>query len=620
MADASAQRFPSRVFVWPSNETSLDESTQQPFRVLGLKVLATANQVKRSQLVTGFSRTFPIRVGRLLKLREMAIDSERKGHYTRSDFLWRTIHRSLGELSGREEDWKRFVCDLCAQNEAEIVPRLESIRGSFVRELFVDLHIALYRGFLEIEEAPGSEHRCFVHVQWARKLVRDCLQVPLEDIPETLQATRHELQVGMRDKNWTTAWKLALELVRGSPANEELVESAQEIALTKLNSSLSKGESKRDFTENAAAAQVGIQQLEEIRALVPNIPSVYHHIGELYCLRAVNLANSGELAEALESIQRAVTFNPAMEEAWQTRDKLIKLMKDLQKKMEVILRQLRFQPNASLNSDGEEMRRQSVLGLSLMENYANSRAPLVVQADRRRAQAQSVWKEIGFDAPGENEERAVTLLGALEEVAGKGLKSEARIRAAWQEVSTDNPELAALDAEAMVEFLAGRLLKGRRKPARRKQTSGGERMEVPRPAAIVPAAASRRASFEPPVLWLFAREAFFAKLLAMVALIAILTTALWGITEQRNRRTRDIAYEQVISNGRQGNRLAVLDAAERFLSARVSGEDAREETVRSYYDEAFVRWFVSQDRTTEASQKHLATYRVLSADAPTMKE
>lgn len=116
-------------------------------------------------------------------------------------------------------------------------------------------------------------------------------------------------------------------------------------------------------------------------------------------------------------------------------------------------------------------------------------------------------------------------------------------------------------------------------------------------------------------VWLLSRQNLGLKIQISIAAIALLTVGILAFNERSIRQKRQIAYDTIISIDVAKQPGAVMVAAEDFLSdSPLSGKDAREETVKDLYTQAFVTWFIQQpDNLDNASlQSQVERYKALT--------
>lgn len=532
-----------------------------------------------------FTREIPPAAGEFGRLLTDAVEAERQRRCRRADFFWRELHQAVRT---RPLQWDASV-DALDEDEA---------RRRFVREVLIEIHCGFYNGWVERREPAKPDDRAFAHLDYVRKL-HDASDLSDEQQAELLwPAWVARLNLWLEAGATTTARTKAEELLRELPGHTELLESLIGLHVAEVYSRLQNGESE---TANKADAQTLERGLERIRALRREYPDhlgLYNAMGHFHHLRAVKLANTGELAQALEQVQRALTYDPSMKEAQESRQRLLELMQRLQEEVrKAVITMRKHGPNASMTEEGLRLKQQADLGLKLMEAFAESSAAEVIADGRQRAEARALWRAVRLPVPEDRwDEKAFALLEALGPIVDKPPKTEKGLRNAWRRRAAKDPDLADVDASVVHTFLVDRLMSD----PEAEDTEEGTDRSLEAPVLEVLDAPSPGRDLEPFGPWLRSRQDFSVKLLAAAALILLMLSGWVAVREAGHRALRDELYEELSTAVAQSDYQAALDAAERYLSTPFSGAfDHRKAVVHDLYDKAFVHWFLALDDPDE---------------------
>lgn len=100
---------------------------------------------------------------------------------------------------------------------------------------------------------------------------------------------------------------------------------------------------------------------------------------------------------------------------------------------------------------------------------------------------------------------------------------------------------------------------------------------------------------EPPLEWMLSRQDPRLKIQSLAAIVLLLLAGSWSWRESQSREVRDVAYEQLLEADKAGESLALLAAAETFLSTPLHGQDKpREQKVVDIYSEGLARWAIDK--------------------------
>jgi hypothetical protein len=394
-------------------------------------------------------------------------------------------------------------------------------------------------------------------------------------------------------------------------------------------------------------------------------------IGHLQYLRALRLANSRQLHDALVAAKKAQVYAPSLEAATSLMTQLIDVMKDLQARMADVEQQLRQRHNVSLTADGKIALAQARQGYGPLESYLKSDELAQVVAARGRAEARSVWLEMGL--PPEESDwdgRAAALLEVANSIYSTEPATLEALEVAFERerVTRPNLDLARINPRAVAEFIKRR---------RENKPSINEDIVAPLPfvakiPVLEPSERAASSDREPLGYWFFGHQDYGARLAALVAVVAVLVVTgamlfdayeshvrasayativaavpedddrtvareagrflaaktlrhvdprfdqvralLAHAQEAPNRRVRNAAIAEMEAALKTGDDLGVLRAVEKFATAPpLNQKDARIGAVRDIYAREFVHWFAGLDVSADVDAQALSeTYQRVS--------
>jgi hypothetical protein len=556
----------------------------------------------------------PGKISRLLFHHRMAMQYELEGQTQRADFFWRELQESIRPVYERSETWKAITETLADQEPLAILAEPSELRQRLVAEVLIDTHCAFYNGRAKKPEELVLEDRAFGHFRYVASLLdltgadfetRRALIVPPAELL---------LELSKEAKQWASAMQAGALLLKHFPDDARYQDEMAGVCFLSAVDKLSSGTDEWQSRSDAGKLREGINGLEKLLSAYPYNSTIYQMLGHLHHLRAVKLANSGDLSEALVSAQKAMTLHPS-EETEQTGQKLVTMMKDLQEQVRKLEWQVASQPNSRLSAEGKRMKKQARRGLQPMNEYVQSAEAKRTSEYLYVARARSVWQSIGLSEPDTDwNERALVLLEGLSQVISKAPADNDEVSTIWRDVSSQDERLAGLDADVVCAFLGRRLFDFSAEP----QDADAPARSFPSPAdppILETKAASGKQAGEPFAYWLLSRHNLRLKFQAAVALVLLLTSGALTLRETLAHRSRDAAYRQIVVALNDQRHLNAIEAAESFFANRpLLGEDGREKRVLNYYDEALLRWLVQQDNNNDESViAHLNHYRQFTA-------
>jgi hypothetical protein len=590
---------------------SLDEVSTDltPDQQVARDVLALANQgFTRWQRVLGWKLDVPGRMGLLLLHHRLAMAAELAGQWQRADFFWQLLHTEFKALSGKPEAWETLV--LCVANRPEVALLNDpgQLRLRLVDEILIDTHCAFYNGQVQQAEKLTLEDRAFVHVDYIKGLLTwsglagDALLSVLGPSEET------RLTLYKEARKWEQALQVCTDMLERFPDRTDYQDKLVELHFSSTLAKVKNGTSERENRADATMLLGGIDRLEQMRKSYPYNVLIFDMLGYLYHLRAIKLANGLQLADALVAVQKALTYSPSLEEAYETQAKLVEMMENLQSQVQSLMAELAQRPNATLNEQGRRMQREASRGFDPLNAFLASEAAQITEA-LHSARGRDVWQRIGLPAPaGRWDERARALLEGLGRVLAMPPEDPSGLAAIWADVAAQHTDLADLEPSRICTFLERRLF-GEEQDQAATQTM----VPLPVPPILTVVPTKHRRGGEPFDYWLLSRQDLRLKVQAAVAIGGLLVAGGLTVSDALARKVRDTAYHQIVEAAETQAYLGIIEGAEAFLAhPALNGYDERQRQVMDLYNEALVRWFVEQEGELDTeAEAHLKRYHTL---------
>jgi hypothetical protein len=560
-------------------------------------------------------RESTVRLARWLFHHRKALTEELAGQPERADFFWYEFYQDLPSLWRESSVWQEVSHTLSRELGLAETGDPAALQRRLMEEVLIDVHCGFYNGYLRDCKEIGPDSRAFVHFDYLLNLL-DYAALSGDELRRLIgPAANLRVNTFRAAQAWDAAIKAAQLLTKHFPESiddeNQLARLHFEATLTKL----SNREAARAQRRDADVALNGIRQLEQMMVSSPENATFYELIACLYHVRAIKLSNGRNLAEALEAIEKAVTYYPLNSAAHAARNQLIEAMGSLQAQMKEVIAQLAGKYNVRLNAEGLRLVREAQRGFGLMTNFAESEQAKLVYERFCVAHARQLWRAIGLSVPaGQPEDgwnqRALGLLKAVTQVISNPPATAAGIAQRWQELKLADAALAQLDDRSVCAFLEHSVFRPDEEFT--SQTHSDSPPPVAPPVLTTPLLVQILRG-EPFGYWLFSRQGRGIKVLAAVAIILVcLATGLW-MRETQHRRARDAAFGQLMEASEQGDFPRVIDNAVSFLSHPPLGhDDSRQNEVRGYYQEALVRWAITlRDADNPALAARLERYRQL---------
>lgn len=594
--------------------TGADPADLTPDQQAARNLLALANKEFTTwERFLGWKLGAPGRIGRVLLHHRLAMAAELEAQWQRADFFWNEVHKVIKSVCEQPEVWAALVEVVAKESGVAIMNDPEQLRRHLVEEIFIDTHCAFYNGRVQQIEKRDPEYRAFVHINYIKRLI-DSLALPADEYLAVLNPPAELIvKLYQEAKQWDQAIEVCTDMLNRYPHLVDYQDRLASLHFTKTQTKLNNGKSESQNLQDAKTLQATITILEGLRKKYPHNVTIFEILGHLHHLCAVKLANGKRLSDALVEVQKALMFNPYLEAAKETRTTLGDMMRNLQAQVAVLKAQLAKRPNATLSEEGRRMQYEAQRGFKPLEEYNRSPEAEETASGFQLAYARRVWQDIGLAEP-ENrwDERARMLLNALSIIISNPPADKDDLARAWVAVAAQHANLTELDAVRICAFLEHRLF------GAADETPVTKTAASPSGApALTATATNHRQAGEPFGYWFFSRQGIRIKLQAAIAIVLLLVAGGFAISESLNRRARDTAYHQILEAAGNQDYLSVIEGTEVFFSNPIlSGKDGRENQVKKLYDEALVRWFVTQRGEPDAdTQAHIERYRKLIVDS-----
>lgn len=584
----SAERlFPaiSPDFYNPGKYKNLKQEQQS-----ALKIVNLANQKYTLwEKLFGWNLDAVRKIGRLLLLHKKAAAAEIKGQLRQAEFFWERFFKSLNSIYNEETIWQEL--NEFAFHETGNEPGV--LRQCMIEEVFIDMHCAFYNGRIKQDEEMIPDDRALFHIDYLEKLI-DLTGISREKFQSIFDSiSRKRIEKYKKEGNYEQAILLTTGLLERFPDSREYQSSLAISFHGKIMDELIGGNSEYENNIDADSIKKGIKNLEKFREKYCDNIVFYEVVSDLWHLYSIKLANYGKFSEALLSAQRALAYNPYMEEAKKTYKDIIKMMKQLKSKLGEIEREIANSYGMSMTDEGLRMKKEISKGSDLADRYRQSSEAQQLVESFYIAQARSVWHEMGFPEPPKEQwdEKAIALLNGLALVLENPPKKKSGIKSRWERIAENNTELEKLDPEVVCSYLERRLFK-KKKSKNRKET-----FKAPKDTPIIAAVTGEVRQKEVPFLyWLFTGTGIRYQVQIVLVLILITIMAVIAINDNKKFDIRDKAFKQITTAEKSDDYIGIIENAGTFFSQKpLTRNDKRESYVKKLYDQAIVRLFTEQD-------------------------
>jgi hypothetical protein len=524
----------------------------------------------------------------LIWLHRTALVSEIEGRWLRATFYWKEFDADLAKLSKHPGGLGVEVMALARAISAPVPSDVDEARGRFVDELIIDVHAALYNSLTEDCRAEAKA-RSQYHLCRLKARLPDSGLTPPERAALLRPVVRAEARSAEASARWPDAVAQYRDLLDANPADMEAQDGMMRALWEQVISELGSDSSEVSARREAAAILPIIREMDSLADRLLYHADLYDILAQSHLIHAVRLANSGELAEALASIEKALATRPGWDEAEAVGKQLKEMMEALQASVATIEAQLNASPNATLNAEGLRLRNQARTGFGPAQCFAASERANQHRMYSERARARRLWIQLGLAEPdGDWNEQAQLLANALGNILMQPPKTPEAIEACWDVVSAVEPRLAVLDRQKIGRFLEHRLL-GRPWQAAESPAPVDESVDE-EPLTIPLTSCERKIGGAPFGDWLRSSQDRGLKARLVLAAVAVFAASGFAAREQTLLAQRDRAYSVVAEASRRQDDIAAMEAAAEFLSARPFAADSRKAEVVSAYQRAFVHW------------------------------
>jgi len=556
---------------------------------------------------------------RVLFHHRLAMEAELAARWTRADFFWRQVYNELEALKEKSDVWASLTTEFVAKTDYKAIDEPAQFRKHIFNELFIDAHCGFYNGLIQATGKLNRRSRAFAHLDYICALLRFST-IPEEQLASVIGPalkTRVEL---LTDANkLDAAIEAARLLVHYFPAQTDYQSSLARLYFTNTVAQLRNRKSEASNSRDAETLGTGIVVLEKLCRSYPYNLLLYQLVGQLYYIRSIKLAGSGSLSASLVDVQKALTYWPLFEEAKKTRIELLAAMRQLQGQMKNVIEQLRTHSNASLNEKGQKIAYEAQRGFTPVEKYIASEEAKMTAKAFSVVQARYIWQQIGLPIPEDNwNEQAVALIQKLNSLLAESSADLESPSIKWQQIVSENEEFATYDVNLVCAFLAKQDTKKADEKADEKQSAEQptvESFDTPdNPPLLTPVSTKRRLSSEPFSYWMLSARDMRVKFQAVAAILLVIVASGLTIWTARADQGRNDAYQKLIDAQARQDYLVVVEEAERFLAnPSPLKSDKRKPQVESFYNEAFVYWFMEQESALdEEALAHIDRYKALN--------
>ncbi len=538
--------------------------------------------------------------------------AELDGKTDRADFFWEEMDAVMKRLTSTREGVSNAFRLLVERESAQHELSLEAIVARLIDEVFIDVHLAFYNASAREVNQSSTKDRANFHLDRVKTFLSLSDMSPLDRAALLRPALQTQFD-SLRESNaWNRAADVAAAMLELDPNNvldqDRFVDAVTRAALK----AFSQDNSPTGNAREAAAIQIALQKLDSIRPRMPFNEDLYTAMSQLHHMRAIRLANSNQLPQALLSSEIAVTIQPNFEEGQKVRSQLIGMMSDLQEAVKKLEDELSRQHNASLTAQGLAMQRQARTGYHLLNDFVKSALAIDLAGGAENSRRIGLWQRLGLRPPDDRwAERAATLFVGLTTVLNREPADRVSLDAEWRNVIAEHSDLAAVETQKVTNFLAHRLFDEPWEPA------SVEPAPLPHEPVDPPLLATTPPSKDPAGIpfrcWIYSGQDRGMKVRWAMCL-ALIAVALWlGLHEWSVRAARNAAFADLDQAASVQDAAGVLAAADRFLSAPGSAADPRRVQVISAYRSAIVDWFNNLRHITEADRAKIARFQTLTA-------
>jgi hypothetical protein len=525
------------------------------------------------------------RVGRALSLHRDALAAELEGRFERADFYWRQLLREVARFDSPA--WE--AAGDAAMPSASGADRTDVVRRALVRELFLETHLAFYRGYVASAEALTLTARAFVHFRYVTQWL-DRAELSEHDLMALLGSPANTIvTLSTETKSWSVGMDACELVLKHCPGATTFQDRLARLYWDRAMAGVAKDSDGSAALRDAKQMLAGIESTEALIERYPYCSVAYDYAAHLHHVRAIALANGGMISQAMFECEKALAYDAGFAEAQQTRAALVDAMKQLQERVKELLADVARRPNARLSSKGIELRDEANAGFGPAVDYQRSAERTRTLERAYRARARRVWHRVGLPEPPDDfDGQAELLYEMLGQIFSKAPTDRPAILREFAAIAA-YPRLSPEDWEAVVAFVEQRI------GIAEAPAAVDDSPQLPAGPALAPTTTAATRGGEPFAYWVFSGQDWRLKTQAAAAIaLVLLGTGLIG-RDTFAQRSRDAAYAQLEAAAQEQQHLKVIESAEQFLDhPPLSGSDPRQDDVVALYGQALVRWVAAQ--------------------------
>jgi hypothetical protein len=280
-------------------------------------------------------------------------------------------------------------------------------------------------------------------------------------------------------------------------------------------------------------------------------------------------------------------------------------MQNLKSQVAQVEAEIAKTPGATLNANGQRLRNEARKGSRSAERFVESRSARKLSQAVQLANAVRLWQLAGLAGDDADiAESASELYAGLIPLFAEAPHDHAALSSRLDDVLRGIPAIDATRRKSLENYLARLFFT--------EQNSEQPDAVEPPPALLEPHVLTRVPSREPPGMWFFSREALGTKLLATIAIVALVASGVMAVWEAYQQNRRDHSYAVLIQSIRAGDTVASVTASDVFLSANGLRLDKRLSQVRALREQALMA--SKRSRTDVAYEALIAAVRNEDAD------
>ncbi|MGC4075394.1 MAG: hypothetical protein QM760_23425 [Nibricoccus sp.] len=537
-----------------------------------------------------------------------ALAAEAEGREQRAEFYWREFDSHQHRLTRNPELLVEVMKKLAGEASADAGGEASAVAKQLIDELFIDAHAA---AFNSITTTAGKASKADYHWREVKTLLSRGRMTPVQQLETVRAVVERNAGTAEAARRWDEMASVYREMLEISPDDFEALEGLVRALWQKAVGALSEGRGDSSAANEASMLQKILEELKKLAARPTAVPDVFEAVAHLSVTRAVRLANSGDVSEAMVMIEQALAVQEDLEPALEAKTQLTALMQQMTEQFNRLEAEIAMRPNATLNAQGLILKAQVRAGFKSAQKYTESSEAQALRENTAHARRRRLWLQIGYAPPSSDwNARAETLVTTLAMIAAINPSSVAELRAAWIEAAKNDPAIAELEPDPAVAFLAHRLFQEPWTPV----SLQSFRPPAGEPLSIVRAATPAPDDAVPFKEWLRGAQNRGSVWRLGLAAAILMVAAILVYREAAILREHDRNVSLLTAAVREGNDLGAMDAAADFLGRRGFTADAREPDVIAAYQRALVRWMSNLEGEFDPQQQPVVDrYRRLIA-------